>query len=172
MSESQANENSAVGPELIGRLFDSHARALVLYARQLSADPTDVVQQAFMKLTEQREMPREPVAWLYRVVRNEALMASRAKRRRHQRETQAAQSKDKWFHASDTDSIDVETVANSVAALSKEQREIVTAHVWGGLSFREIGNLMEMSSSSAHRCYQQALQNLRVRKGIPCKEQI
>ena len=164
------DETKTVGPELIGRLFDSHARALVLYARQLCADPTDVVQQAFMKLAEQRQIPRDPLAWLYRVVRNEALMASRATRRRHRRETQAVQNKDNWFYPSDTDSIDGVTVANAVAALPEEQREIVTAHIWGGLSFHEIGNLMEMSRSSTHRCYQQALQNLRERLGILCKE--
>ena len=164
-------ETKTVGPEFVGRLFDSHARALVLYARQLCADPTDIVQQAFMKLAVQRQISEKPLAWLYRVVRNAALMASLATRRRHRRETQAALSKDNWFRASDMDSIDGVTVANAVAALTEEQREIVTAHIRGGLSFSEIGNLMKMSRSSTHRSYQQALQNLRKRLDVPCKEQ-
>ena len=33
-----------MGPELLGRLFDDHAAALVLYARQWCATPEDVVQ--------------------------------------------------------------------------------------------------------------------------------
>ena len=82
-----------VGPEIIGRLIDRHARALVLYARQLCDDPEDVVQQALMILAEQRETPREPIAWLYRVVRNEALMASRAAQRRRRREQRARGSR-------------------------------------------------------------------------------
>ena len=37
-----------VGPEILGRLFDEHAAALVLYARQWCESAEDVVQEAFL----------------------------------------------------------------------------------------------------------------------------
>ena len=150
-----------VGAELVSRLFDSHARALMLYARQLCTDPEDAVQEAFLKLSEQRSAPREPLPWLFRVVRNEALMASRSNRRRTQRESRAAETKEAWFRNSSPESSDQAAVAAAVARLPLDQREIVTAHLWGGLTFREIGDLMGTSDSSAHRGYQQALERLR-----------
>jgi len=153
-----------VGSELIARLFDSCASALALYARQLCDDPEAVVQQAFMKLAEQAEAPKEPVAWLYRTVRNEALMVSRAMRRRKRREIEASQIKSKWFQPPSNDAVDAQAVANAVASLPTDQREIVTAHIWGGLSFQAIGSIMGVSSSSTHRRYQEALETLR--KGI------
>ena len=63
---------SGVGPELLGRLVDENAAALVLYARQWCSAPEDVVQEAFLKLAAQKPAPDNPVAWLYRVVRNAA----------------------------------------------------------------------------------------------------
>lgn len=105
------------------------------------------------------------------MVRNEARMASRATRRRRRRETRAAEIKDQWFQAPGDNSDNAARVANAVASLPAEQREIVTARIWGGLGFREIGSLIGISPSSAHRRYQEGLQNLREKMDIPCKKQ-
>ncbi|TWT39116.1 RNA polymerase sigma factor [Blastopirellula retiformator] len=61
----------------IGQLLDRYTEALTLYARQLCPDPEDAVQCAFVKLTRQSSPPTNCAAWLYRVVRNEALTQSR-----------------------------------------------------------------------------------------------
>ena len=137
MSNTDMNQNPSPESNLVGPLFDSHARALVLYARQLCSDPNDVVQQAFLKLSEQRTAPRNPVAWLYRVVRNEALMTSRANQRRRHRETRAAQAMNHWFQPTSAASLDATAATEALAALPLDQREIVTAHIWGGLSFAD-----------------------------------
>jgi len=68
--------------ELLGRLFDQHAAALVLYARQWCATPEDVVQDALLKLVAQKKPTQCAVAWLYRVVRNGAISAARSSKRR------------------------------------------------------------------------------------------
>ena len=67
---------ATIGPELLGRLFDEHAAALVLYARQWSDAPEDVVQEAFVQLARQRIVPDRVVPWLFRVVRNGAIGAA------------------------------------------------------------------------------------------------
>ena len=63
---------SAVGPELLTRLIDEYGPALVLYARQWCNAPEDVVQEALLRLVEQPALPKDVLAWLYRVVRNAA----------------------------------------------------------------------------------------------------
>src|SRR5947209_11345380 len=96
-----------MGPELLGRLVDDHAAALVLYARQWCTAPEDVVQEAFLKLVAQPKPPHSPVAWLYRVVRNGALSAARAARRRQHQEAVAAARTQAWFTASEGTGLDV-----------------------------------------------------------------
>jgi DNA-directed RNA polymerase specialized sigma24 family protein len=64
-----------IGPEVLGRLFDEHAAALALFARQWCDTAEDVVQDAFVALARQVPAPDRPVAWLYRVVRNGAIAA-------------------------------------------------------------------------------------------------
>src|SRR5438270_2406943 len=76
-------------PTVFGQLVDEHAAALELYARQWCAAPEDVVQEAFLKLVAQREMPRQVVPWLFRVVRNEAISVLRSLQRRRKHETRS-----------------------------------------------------------------------------------
>ena len=83
--------------ELLGQLIDYHAAALTLFARQWCAAPDDVVQEAFVKLSAQRPLPNDPVAWLFRAVRNGAASAARADHRRRRHETVAAARRITWF---------------------------------------------------------------------------
>jgi RNA polymerase sigma-70 factor (ECF subfamily) len=112
--------NQMMGLELLGRLVDEHVAALVLYARQWSAVPEDVVQDAFVKLVSQRPTPHDPPAWLFRVVRNAAISAGRAERRRRHREAEAAAQTSSWLTATDGSSLDAETVAAALQQLPGE----------------------------------------------------
>jgi hypothetical protein len=52
-----SSANGALGPELLGRLFDRHAAALELYARQWCDAAEDVVQEALIELVGQCRPP-------------------------------------------------------------------------------------------------------------------
>src|SRR5215218_8202114 len=93
-------------PRHLAELIDRHGPALVLYARQWCAIPEDIVQDAFLKLFAQRRPPDETAAWLFRVVRNAALDAGKADRRRQRRE--AAVQADRWFVEPDIEGLDAE----------------------------------------------------------------
>jgi RNA polymerase sigma-70 factor (ECF subfamily) len=108
------------------------------------------------------------VAWLYKVVRNGALSAARADRRRRHHELVVAERTPAWFEPAEGIGLDARTVAEALQSLPAEQREPVVAHLWGGLSFEQIGELMGSSASTAHRRYLAALQSLRLRLRIPC----
>jgi RNA polymerase sigma factor (sigma-70 family) len=154
--------------ELLGRLVDEHAAALTLFARQWCAAPEDVVQEAFVKLAAQRPPPNEPVAWLYLVVRNGALTALRAERRRRRHESDAAARRPAWFVPGENAALDGAAAAAALETLPIEEREIVVAHLWGGLTFEQAGRLTGASSSTTHRRYLKALSTLRERLRVPC----
>jgi RNA polymerase sigma factor (sigma-70 family) len=168
MDGHDSNERCAIGPESLGRLFDRYAAALELYARQLCGCSEDVVQEALIELARQSRPPDDAVAWLYRVVRNKAISALRSSRRRRHHETEAAGHRSLWFEGSPSDLVDASAAADALESLPIEQREVVVARVWGGLSFQQIGQLVGASDSAAHRRYEAALSALRRKLRVPC----
>lgn len=155
-----------MGPEQLAELVDRYASALVLYARQWCACPEDVVQTAFLKLVRQRTSPNNLLPWLYRVVRNGAIDASRATRRRTHYETAAADSAPKWFTpSSDPTGLDARTAAEALADLPAETREIIVAHIWGGLTFEQIAEAVGSSAATCYRRYAAGLETLRQKLG-------
>jgi RNA polymerase sigma-70 factor (ECF subfamily) len=158
-----------MGPELLGRLVDEHSAALVLYARQWCSSAEDVVQEAFLKLIAQQPAPTNIVPWLYRVVRNGAVSAARSERRRRRHEAAAAERTPAWFAAAEATALDVAAATASLRALPLEQREVIVAHLWGGLTFEQIAEVAGCSSSTAHRWYAVGLSTLRERLRVPCR---
>jgi RNA polymerase sigma factor (sigma-70 family) len=156
------------GPELLGQLLSEHAAALTLFARQWCRAPEDVVQEAFLRLAGQRETPRDPAAWLFAVVRNSAISAGRAESRRRRHEAAAAEMISPWFEVVDAENADSQVVARGLSQLPLEEREVIVAHVWGGLTFAQIAELVGGSTSTVHRRYQAGLQTLRDLLGEKC----
>jgi RNA polymerase sigma factor (sigma-70 family) len=170
----QAPGQTRMDSEWLGGLVDRYAAALELYARQWCPAPEDVVQEAFLKLVAQRPLPEQPGAWLFRVVRNGALNAGLAARRRRRHEAEAASNAANWFQAdteaSRTDALDAEAASAALQSLPLEQREAIVAHLWGGLTFEQIGDLSGCSASTAHRYYAAGLSAIRERLGVTCRK--
>ncbi len=145
-----------IGPDELGRLFDEHAPALVLYARQWCDAPEDMVQDAFVKLARQRMAPERVIPWLFRVVRNAAINARRNDQRRRKIQARSSGESEAWF-TSDDDRIDALHAARLLTELDLDTREIIVARVWGGLKFEEIARLQGCSLTTAHRRYQSGL---------------
>lgn len=155
-----------MGADDLARLVDQHAAALTLYARQWCSTPEDVVQAAFLKLVRQPQPPDALLPWLYRVVRNAAIDAGRAARRRQKYEHQAAAYAPVWFVPSeDPTGLDARAAAAALADLPIEVREIMVAHLWGGLTFEQIAATVGGSASTAYRRYALGLDLLRVKLG-------
>ena len=154
--------------EQLGRLLDRCADALTLYARQWCDSPEDVVQESFLKLASQRRTPNDPAAWLFKVVRNAAINAGVSARRRRRHETASAA----WFESQSsvgtTVAIDSDAASAELQTLPIEQREVIVARLWGGLTFEQVAELTGTSISTAHRQYQTGLTVLRERLGVSC----
>ena len=156
-------------PDHLGYLLDRYLAALVLYARQWCHAPEDVVQEAFIKLARQTEPPLHPVAWLYRAVRNRAISESRAERRRTAHEGNVASRAALWFTpAEDPAGLDAQAATTALTGLPLDQREIIVAHLWGGLTFEQIADLTGGSAATCWRRYSAGLAALRQKMGAPC----
>lgn len=156
-------------PDRLARLLDRHAGPLALYARQFCDAPEDVVQDAFVKLASRRSPPDDPSAWLFRVVRNAAINAATAARRRHRHESAAGSEAPAWFDPDPSAAIDAESAEAALRTLPIGQREAIVARLWGGLTFEQIAALSGRSTSAVHRDYQSGLTTLRQRLGAPCR---
>jgi RNA polymerase sigma-70 factor (ECF subfamily) len=148
-----------ITPDELGRLYREHAPALRLYARQFPAGDEDLIQDAFIKLAQQVTVPERALPWLYRVVRNAALFAGRNEARRRRRQDQVRTS-EAWFASADN-RLDGQEATRQLADLPLEEREVVAARIWGGLTFDEVAQLVGCSLATAHRRYQAGLSKLR-----------
>src|SRR4029077_18369473 len=100
------------------------------------------------------------------VVRNGAIDASRAARRRHRYEAAAADSAPKWFSPSyDPTGLDARAAAPPLSDLPAETREIIVMHVWGGLTFEQIASAVGSSAATCYRRYAAGLDILRQQLG-------
>jgi RNA polymerase sigma factor (sigma-70 family) len=147
-------------------LVATHAAALRLYACQLIDDSSaadDVVQEALVSLlTLTSPPPAQPLAWMYRVVRNAALDHLRAGRRRRERERRVAESRREWLVESPVAGVvDADAAQTALSRLTPEDREVVVLRIWGGLSFTEVGSVVHRSASTVHVRYEAALAQMR-----------
>lgn len=158
----------AIDPSELASLWRSHAPSLTMLARARCRHPDDCVQIAFIRLASLADTPRDPIAWLTTVVRNEAISQLRSELRRSRRESVAVQHRTQYFasqNAANSTPIDLMALASALDALAVDDREIVIAHLWTGLTFRQIADAFALSLSMVHRRYHAAIEELRAQMG-------
>ncbi len=131
-----------------------HNYAYALTASRDEAD--DVLGDVLVRLARQGwrlRLVRNPKAYLFTAIRNMA--TSRARRRREATTESLAE-----VGGEEEPDEDV-AVRSAVIDLPKEQREVVVLHIWGGLTFAEIGRVLGISQNTAASRYRYALERLR-----------
>lgn len=149
----------------LGALIDRYAGPLELYAAQWTTMAPDVVQEAFMALIQSEPLPEQPAAWLYRTVRNKALNAQRAASRRSQHEQRHAQSIS-WISSginTPDNAIDSDELVAALQELPGDQREVIVARLWGGLTYDQIASTMDVSIATVYRRYESGIATLKRR---------
>lgn len=147
-----------MNPESLRNFLNEHEQSLILYARQWCNSPEDVVQEALMELVRKQLDPAKNIAWVYKVVRNKAISALRKDSKiKPLNET----NREPWFVNNDAEKLDGITVTNALEKLEEHFREVIIARIWGKLTFEEIAQVVNISSSEAHRRYHEALESLR-----------
>jgi RNA polymerase sigma-70 factor (ECF subfamily) len=165
MTDAMPKDFQPLNPDDLCRLIDAHCSTLILYAKQWNADDAeDVVQETFLRLVRRAQWegkPANPAAWLFTAVRNEAIDRIRKAKRRKQHEQKAAGERPVWLETPPDSSLQSEELLKFLDALPMEQREIVIARIWGGLTFDEIAALTGDSRTTVYRRYGEALEVLR-----------
>ena len=144
--------------------------SLALYARQWLdwSLAEDVVQDALTALLSLRQMPDDPVAWMFRAVRNGAIDQARASSRRRRREEAVAEARREWFEDRTDALIDAQTAEQALRRLPSDYREIVVMRIWGELRLAQIAAVMGFSITTVHERYESALRQLRAALEKPC----
>jgi RNA polymerase sigma factor (sigma-70 family) len=151
----------------MSRLVSQRAAGLALYARQFleggdaSAAAEDVVQEALTALMSERRAPEDPVAWMFRAVRNAAIDYGRSAGRRRRREREVAEARGEWFEPAVDAPIDAVAAEGALRVLPAEARQIVVLRIWGEQGFAAIARIMGLGVSTVHERYTAALQQMR-----------
>lgn len=150
------------------QLYLEHRPALIQYAKAVVGDPMraeDVVQDAFLRFSApSHEALDQPVAYLYRIVRNLALDAVR----RQATEKRQYESPPQWMQPDQqlspeqrmAHSDDVQRVAARFSRLPETMRVAVEMHRLGGYTLQQTADHLKLSLSTVHRLVKEALVHL------------
>ncbi len=151
------------------RLYEEHAQALFAFLLSLTRDEhdtRDLLQEVFLKLARHPEMldsARDKRAFLIRLTHNAAidLMRRRATRTRYQDEASHEQVA-LFAPSADPDEAAFRTgLSAAMAQLPPEQRAVVHLKLWEGLTFEQIGQVLELPLNTAASRYRYGLDKLR-----------
>jgi len=141
-----------------------HGAALILLARQWTdshVEAEDVVQDAFVRFWPKRRTARNARAYLYRCVRSAALDRRRSDARRRRRRELTPPARESLFESIMERDERREAIETALRSLPDEQKEVVVMKIWGGLTFRDIGEALAISANTAASRYRYALASLR-----------
>ncbi|NNC89683.1 MAG: sigma-70 family RNA polymerase sigma factor [Akkermansiaceae bacterium] len=154
-----------------------HGDKLLLFARQQTrrqADAEDVLQEALVKLArkvEKGEFVGGREAWMpfmYTQIRREAIDLGRRNDRRRKREERVVGdelglkgSEDDWFEGAGYDEERRQMMEGALQELPKKFSEVIVMKIWGGRTFAEIGEILDISMNTAASRYRYGIEALR-----------
>jgi RNA polymerase sigma-70 factor, ECF subfamily len=153
------------GVDALGALFDLTSHRLVRFAVTLTRnqhDAEDCVQTALVRVAREPNLLASvacPWAYLLRMVRNEALLIGRRRRRRP-----VAGKLSDLATLRRVDELEREEthrqVWSALRKLPREQAEVVVLKIWEEMTFAEIGQILETSPNTVASRYQYAIGKL------------
>ena len=144
----------------------AHAPGLLLFARQQSrceADAQDLVQEAMVEAWQRRaDGAPPPLPLVFATIRRRAADWGRSQDRRAAREAAVhAETPECWFDSGMEDRERSRLIEEAMRKLQTSYREVVTLKTWGGLTFGEIAEALEIPANTAASRYRYGLEELR-----------
>ncbi|MFN3190107.1 MAG: RNA polymerase sigma factor [Aureliella sp.] len=153
------------GVSALGGLFDLTSQRLIRLAVTITRnqhDAEDALQTALLRVADEPKLlarANQPWPYLLRMVRNEALIILRKKKRAlaianltdllTQRGVDQAEQEEHF-----------QAVWTALRKLPREQSEVVVLKIWEEMTFLQIGEVLDISPSTAASRYRYALQKL------------
>lgn len=154
-----------------------HGARLLLFARQQSRrqeDAEDILQEALVKLARKVDegvFVGGQKAWmpfLYTQIRREAIDLGRRNDRRKKREDTAVEDEERlssgedgWFESAGCDEERRAILEAALKELPGKFSEVIVMKIWGGRTFAEIGDILEISLNTAASRYRYGIEALR-----------
>jgi RNA polymerase sigma factor (sigma-70 family) len=161
-----------VSSQQLQAILSQHASVLEILAARWCDEPQDCVQDGMVRLAVQHPPPDDPLAWMYRVVRNAAISRGRkaTARRKHEREA-GNRLLSTWFAKEQNSFESADEACLALATLDSESRELVLMRIWGGLKLQQIADATGTSVATVHRRYKMAIERMRQTMETTCPTQ-
>lgn len=152
--------------------LDEHAAAVYGWAYRVLGrhhDALDVSQDVMLRWVKQsrEEIPRSVRAWLRRVTVNRSLDLLRRRRPDESVDLNRRDEEIAGASVDEADAIDLRTLRGDIGAalldLSDQQRSVLVAKTYDGMTFAEVAIELDISPSTAKTHYLRALRVLRDR---------
>jgi len=148
-------------------IFQRHRRDVYGWAQRILGDhheALDVVQDVFLKWFEQAQFvaPVSPRAWLRTVTTNRALDLVRVRHRRPEAGPLPREIARPGDETTRRDELRA-AITRAMEALSEQQRAVLVAKVYEGLSFARIAEELDIAVPTAKTHYLRALEHVRDR---------
>ena len=102
------------------------------------------------------------MGWVYATIRHRAIDLARRNGRRSNRETAARLDGPQcWFDSGMDDRERNQLIQKAMNSLPEIYRDVLTLKVWGGLTFGEVAEALEIPANTAASRYRYGLQELR-----------
>ena len=160
-------ENEGAKQAVWERWLAEHTAGFLLFARQQTrcqADAQDLVQEAVVESWRRqlRDLP-PPAPLVFATIRRRAIDLARTAERRANREAATTiEIPECWFDASAEERERNQLIQEAMQHLPDIYRAVITLKVWGGLTFAEIGQALEIPANTAASRYRYGLTELRL----------
>ncbi len=146
--------------------LDDHAAKFWLFARQKArsdADAQDLMQEAIIEAAQRTGWKSPPApALVFATIQRRAIDWARREDRRVARESAALEPQPgSWFDSSVEDRERAALIQNALRKLPDIYREVLSLKLWGGLTFAEIAQTLNIPANTAASRYRYALEELR-----------
>ena len=159
--------------------LSEHGSKLLLFARQQTRrqeDAEDILQEALVKLARKVDegiFVGGQEAWmpfLYTQIRREAIDLGRRNDRRKKREDTVVEDEqcqsggeDAWFESAGYDEERRSLLEAALKELPGKFSDVIVMKIWGGRTFAQIGDILEISMNTAASRYRYGIEALRKR---------
>jgi RNA polymerase sigma-70 factor (ECF subfamily) len=146
--------------------LDDHGRKFLFFARQKArsdADAQDLMQEAIIEAARRNAWQGPPApALVFATIHRRAIDWARREDRRAAREWAASEPQPGfWFDSSVEDRERATLIQEAMEKLPPIYREVIALKLWGGLTFAEIAESLDIPANTAASRYRYGLEELR-----------
>jgi RNA polymerase sigma-70 factor, ECF subfamily len=141
----------------------ANAARFLLFARQQTrsgADAEDVLQESLVEAWRKAGESTPEAVLVFSTIRRRAIDLGRSATRRTQREL-STEPECAWFEPDIEQREETRILENAVRELPAQYGEVLTLKNWGGLTFREISETLEIPLNTAASRHRYAIEELR-----------